>query len=83
MELGLSTQVPDAFRLANLTGLRRSDLVRIPLSAIGEYAIVWSTQKSGKRVVITVPMIQPLRDLIAELRTRPRAENVGTLLVNS
>ena len=76
-------QVRDAVNLALLTGLRRGDLVGLPLSAIGEHAIVWRTSKSGKRAIISIPMLPDLAALIADLRTRKRADGVATLLVNS
>lgn len=83
MELGLSQPVSDAFRLACLTGFRRAELAGCPLDAVKADAIVWATQKSGRRAVVTVPMVEPLRDLISELRTRPRKPGVGSILVNS
>jgi hypothetical protein len=83
MELGLTTPVADAFRLACLTGLRRTDLCELPRSAVGEHAIVWATSKSGRTRTVTVPMIAPLRALVAELGQRPRRPGVSTLLVNS
>jgi len=83
MELGLTTPVADAFRLACLTGLRRTDLCELPRSAVGEHAIVWATSKSGRTRVVTVPMLEGLKTLVAELDLRPRRAGVGSLLVNS
>lgn len=75
--------VRDAINLARLTGLRRGDLIALPLDACGEHAIVWRTSKSGKRAIVSIPLLPALADLIADLRSRSRAEGVGTLLVNS
>lgn len=75
--------VRDAVNLARLTGLRRGDLIALPLSAAGEHAIVWRTSKSGKRAIVSIPMLPALAELVADLRTRNRADGVATLLVNS
>lgn len=78
-----STPVRDAVNLARLTGLRRGDLITLPLDAVGEHAIVWRTGKSGKRATVSIPMLPDLAALVADLRTRHRADGVTTLLVNS
>lgn len=75
--------VRDAVNLARLTGLRRGDLIALPLSAIGEHAIVWRTAKSGRRASVSIPMLPELAALAADLRTRKRADGVVTALVNS
>lgn len=81
---GTTRQVRDAFNLACLTGLRRGDLVAVTWAAVGEHAIVWRTSKGeAHERVVTVPMIEPLKALLAELKTRKRAEGVKTILVNS
>jgi hypothetical protein len=64
----LPTQLQDALDLARLTGLRRGDLVKLPLSAFGPHAIVWRTSKSNGERVVTVPMLPALADLVAALR---------------
>jgi site-specific recombinase XerD len=79
----LSPAVRDAFDLARLTGLRRGDLVALPLSAIGPHAIIWRTSKSGGERVVTIPILPPLADLLADLRTRYRTKSTQTVLVNS
>lgn len=71
----------DAFNLACLTGLRRGDLAELPWSAVGENAIVWKTRKGKIRA--TIPLYPKLRALLDELRTRPRAEGVDTVLVST
>jgi integrase len=76
-------QVRDAVNLARLTGLRRADLIAIPWSAVQQNAIVWHISKSGRQIVVAVPLIPALRDLLTELRTRQRANGVETILVNS
>lgn len=75
----------DGLRLAALTGLRRADLVSLTWTQIGEFAIVKTALKKsrGKRRRATIPMTSALEALLAELRTRPRAEGVETVLVNS
>ncbi len=83
MGFGLSQQTSDAFRLACLTGFRRAELAGCPMHAVGDHAIVWATQKSARENVVTVPMIEPLRELVAELRTRHREPGVASILVNS
>lgn len=80
---GLDWQLHDAFELACLTGLRRGDLVEVPLSAVGQHAIVWQTSKSGRTRTVTVPLYPRLRAHIEVLRSRHRQEGVGTLLVTS
>lgn len=79
----LPTQLQDALDLARFTGLRRGDLVKLPLSAFGEYSVLWRTGKSGGERVVTVPSVPALADLLADLRTRYRAPGVTTALVNS
>lgn len=75
----------DAIWLAWLTGLRRADLVALTWDQVGEHAIMRTAQKKsrGKRRRAVVPIIPALRQLLAELRTRDRAEGVDTVLVNS
>ena len=77
--------ITDGLRLAALTGLRREDLVTLSWEQIGEFAIVKRTLKrsAGKRRLMTMPLIPALRDLLKELRRRPRKANVQTVLVNS
>lgn len=75
----------DAVWLACLTGLRRADLVALTWDQVGEHAIMRTAQKKsrGKRRRAVVPIIPALRELLAELRTRHRAEGVNNVLVNS
>lgn len=75
--------VRDAVNLARLTGLRRGDLIALPIDAAGNHAIVWRTGKSGKRSIVQIPMLPELAQLVADLRTRHRAPGVTSLLVNS
>jgi integrase len=82
--LGLP-HVIDVLALASLTGFRRADLAALKWSEVGEHAIVRTALKKsrGRRRRATVPIIPPLAQLLAELRTRPRAAGVDTVLVNS
>lgn len=78
-------QLFDGLRLAALTGLRRADLVSLTFGHIGEFAVSKTALKKsrGKRRKATIPMTPQLEELLAELRTRYRAEGVNTVLVNS
>ncbi|MFA7585061.1 MAG: tyrosine-type recombinase/integrase [Novosphingobium sp.] len=71
----------DAVNLACLTGLRRGDLVKLPLAAIGEHAIVWKTSKG--KIIATIPLYPKLRHLLENLRSRYRADGVDTVLVSA
>ena len=79
------TPVSDAVRLAALTGLRRADLVALKWSDIGEFAIQVTAQKksAGKRRRVRMPIIPGLRELLDELKTRPRKAGVETVLVTT
>jgi integrase len=74
----------DGLRLAALTGLRLSDLVSLTWDHVGEAAIVKTALKKsrGKRHKAVVPVTEPLREHLEELRTRKRKEGVNTVLVN-
>lgn len=78
-------QLIDGMRLAALTGLRRADLVSLTFDHVGEFAVSKTALKKsrGKRRKATIPMTPLLQELLDELRTRPRAEGVNTVLVNS
>jgi integrase len=65
-----SPEVSQALRLACLTGLRRSDLIALTWGEVGDTAIVHATEKSGGRVVVTVPLIDETRALLAEIGRR-------------
>lgn len=75
----------DCLFLACLTGMRLSDLAAVTFAECGEEAIIRKALKRsrGRRRRAVVPIIPPLRALIEELRTRPRAQGVDALLVNS
>lgn len=74
----------DAIALAELTGLRRQDLVTLRWDEIGDLAITRMTAKKsrGKRYRVSLPRLPELDALLAELKTRPRKEGVETVLVN-
>lgn len=67
-----------AIRVAELTGLRRGDLVKLPWSAVGQHAIIWRTSKT--RSGINIPMLPELRKILDET---PRMSGVDTILTNS
>ena len=59
-----------AVKLAALTGLRESDLIALPWTAVGENAIVWQTAKSRGRRTIVIPITPDLRQLLKEIPKR-------------
>lgn len=69
-----------AVRLAAATGLRPSDLIRLPISAVGEDAFIWKTCKSRGRKTIVIPIIADSRAVLDELSMD---REVGTVLTNS
>lgn len=75
----------DVLQLAAVTGMRRQDLVTLTWDQVGEFAIVKKALKRsrGKRRRAVIPQTPQLEAVLAELRTRPRAEGVNTVLVNS
>jgi integrase len=77
--------VIDALWLACLTGFRRADLAALTWDQVGDHAIARTAQKKskGRRRRAVVPLIPASRDLLDELRTRPRAAGVEHVLVNS
>lgn len=77
--------VADAIRLASFTGLRRADLVKLTWANIGQWALeVTAAKKSaGKRRKVVMPIVPGLKELLDELRTRPRKPGVDTVLVTT
>ena len=75
----------DARRLAELTGLRRADLCALLWSEISETHISRTAAKksAGKRHRTVMPIVPDLREFLAVLRTRPRADGVDTVLVGT
>ena len=75
----------DGLRLAALTGLRRADLVSLTWDDVREDTIEKKAAKvsRGRRRTAIIPRIPELDELLNELRTRPRAAGVNTVLVNS
>jgi integrase len=78
-------EIVDALDLANLSGMRRADLVGVTLDEVTEHAIVRTALKKsrGRRRRAVVPLIPESRRLIEELRLRPRQPGERRLLVNS
>lgn len=64
---GASEQLATGFRLALHTGLRREDLVRLPVSAIFANHIIVPTGKSRGRNTAIIPITPPLRALLEHL----------------
>ena len=60
-------QVAAAIRLAAVTGLRKSDLIRLPWAAVKAHAIVWQTGKSRGRKTVVLPMTEDLRAVLDSL----------------
>lgn len=75
----------DARRLAEFTGLRRSDLVALRWDEISDTHIARTAKKKsqGKRRRTVMPIIPGLRELLEELRTRYRKPGVDTVLVGA
>ncbi|MGD9664691.1 MAG: tyrosine-type recombinase/integrase, partial [Novosphingobium sp.] len=75
----------DAIALAAMTGLRRADLVALLWDEVGDLAIqrIASKRSRGKRFRVTIPRLPQLNAILEELRNRPRAAGVETVLVNS
>jgi hypothetical protein len=75
----------DCLFLAAWTGMRLADLAAVTFAECGGEAIVRKALKRsrGRRRRAAVPILPELASLIEELRTRPRAQGVDTLLVNS
>jgi integrase len=80
-----SQSIMDGLLLASYTGLRRADLVALTWDEVKENSIErWALKISrGVRRKATMPLIPGLRDLLADLRARPRRKGVETVLVNS
>jgi integrase len=83
-ELGRE-HIVDGLQLAALTGLRRADLVSLEWDHVGETAIRKRALKSSRkrRQYVTVPLVPQLRELLGDLRSRPRLPQVRTVLVNT
>lgn len=65
-----SAEVMWAVRLACLTGLRKSDLLRLSWSHVGDYAIEIRTGKSRGRKTTLIPLFGELRDQLAQIPKR-------------
>lgn len=63
-------EVQEAVDLAVVTGLRRGDIVELPWTAVGDHAIVWWTNKSGKRAEVTIPLLPEARAVLDRIRAR-------------
>lgn len=72
-------------QFARLGGLRRTDLVAIPLSADKGTYLNWFTSKSGKRFEIVIPIYAEMRTLLDAMKAYRRKKNVqaSTILFNS
>jgi integrase len=65
-----SPEVAQIMALAALTGLRRTDLVRLAWSHVGDLAIVMPTGKSRGRKTQTIPLLPETRQLLADIKAR-------------
>lgn len=74
----------DAVALAELTGLRRDDLVALRWDEVGQWSIsrIANKKSRGKRYRVTLPRLPALDELLEDLKTRPRKPGVETVLVN-
>lgn len=75
----------DARRLAEFTGLRRADLVALTWSGIADTHVALTAKKKscGKRRRVIMPIVPGLRELLEELKTRPRKAGVETVLAGA
>jgi integrase len=73
-----SAEIADAVDLAEYTGLRLGDLVRIAWSHVGEDAIVLTTGKSKHRREAIIPLYGALREVLSRIPKR-----ATTILTNS
>ena len=71
-----SKELDWAIRLASLTGLRLGDLVDVLWDHVGDKAVIYTTSKKRRRVV--VPIFSELRELFDEI-----GASTGTILKNS
>lgn len=65
-----SAEVMWAIRLAALTGLRKSDLLKLSWTHVREHSIEIRTGKSGQRKTALIPIYQELRSLLNEIPQR-------------
>ncbi len=79
-----ATETIEALALAEFTGFRLADLAAVSFAECGPEAIIRKALKrsKGRRRRAVVPILPALAALIAELRDRPRACGVDTLLIN-
>jgi integrase len=75
-----SAPVSRALRLACFTGLRRGDLVDLRWGQVSDLYIERETNKSGRRTVALIPIIQDARAVLDEVGRREPLEHV---LLNS
>jgi integrase len=68
-----------ACRLAALTGLRKSDLLRLTWRHVGPLAIEIATGKSRRRKTTLIPIYGELRDLLAEITAFQRTQRETVL----
>ena len=65
-------------RLALLTGMRQGDLLKLSWTNISDTCVEIRTGKSNQRRVATIPLYQPIRELLSEIPKR-----ATTVLTNS
>lgn len=80
LEAEASAEVYRAVRLASLTGLRKSDLLRLSWSHIKGLSIEIPTGKSKQRKTTLIPLYGELRRYLDAL---PRSTKATTVLVNT
>lgn len=73
----------DVIWLACLTGMRRADLAAVTWDEVSDHAIVRTALKKskGRRRRAVVPLLRESRELLDELRGRPRNTGVRNVLV--
>src|SRR5919106_4716329 len=78
LEKHASLELMQAARLAALTALRKSDLLRLSWSHIRPLAIEIPTGKSGRRKTTLIPLYGELRDHVATISKRSTAVLTNT-----
>jgi len=76
------THLAWAFKLALFTGLRREDLIRLPVSCLTRDHIIIPTSKSRGRNTALIPVTPPLKDLLDEIdetRNKLKTEPITVL----
>lgn len=78
-----SPEVGFIIRLACLTGLRRSDLIKLSWDQVSDFAIVMATGKSRGRKNQVIPLLPETTTLLAEIRSRQQQRHAELVKVRA